>query len=137
VKRLLVLVPLLAVGCATPETPARMGPSFVEVFSGLYVQQQELLGREALDRAGLHSLASCRRTGSDADGPGEDWVCSVQYVDLGTASAQTFEVQVKPDGCWKADGAPAVQPAQLVNPISLVARTNPLAEFDGCLNTSW
>ena len=135
-KRLLVLVPLLA-ACATPASPQRVGPSFVEVFSGLYVQQQQLLGRDALDRADLHTLASCRRTGSDADGPGEDWVCSVQYVDLGTSSAQTFEVQVKPDGCWKADGAPAVQPAQLVNPISLVATTNPLAEFDGCLDTSW
>jgi hypothetical protein len=136
VKRLLLVVPLLA-GCATPATPARIGPSFVEVFSGLYVQQQQLLGREPLDRLGLHASASCRRTGSDAEGPGEDWVCSVQYVDLGTTTVQVFEVQVKPDGCWKADGAPAVQPAQLVEPVRQLTRTNPLAEFDGCLDTSW
>jgi hypothetical protein len=137
-RRLLLVVPLLvATACATPDTPTRVGPSFVEVFSGLYVQQQELLGRDALDRASMQTLASCQRTGSDADGPGEDWICSVQYLDLGTATAQTFELQVKPDGCWKADGAPATQPVQLVNPVTMVARTNPLAEFDGCLDTSW
>ena len=135
-KRLLLVVPLL-VACATPATPGRLGPSIGEVFSGLYVQQQQLLGRDALDRAGLRTLASCRRTGSDADGPGEDWACTVQFVDLSTVTAQVFEVQVKPDGCWKADGAPAVQPAQLVNPITLLATANPLAEFDGCLDTSW
>lgn len=135
-RRLLVVVPLLA-ACATVETPARVAPSFGEVFTGRYAQQQALLGRAALDPDGLHVSAACRRTGNDSDGPGEDWVCSVQYVDLGTTTAQTFEVQVKPDGCWKADGAPAVQPAQLVDPLTQQARTNPLAEFDGCLDTSW
>jgi hypothetical protein len=123
--------------CSTPATPQRVGASFVEAFSGLYVQQQQLLGRDAPDRASLHTLASCARTGTDVDGPGEDWTCSVQYVDLGTASAQSFELQVKADGCWKADGAPAVQPAQLIDPVTGLAKTNPLAEFDGCLDTSW
>lgn len=126
---------LLAVGCATPLTPARLAPSFREVFTGLYAQQQALLGRGALGR--IDPLAACRRTGTDQDGPGEDWVCSVQYVDLGTASAQVFDVQVKPDGCWRATGPPATQPAQLVDPLTNRPLTNPLAEFDGCLDTGW
>ena len=137
-KRLLLAVPLLAVtSCATPLTAQRVAPSFAEVFTGLYVEQQLLLGRDRIARADLHALAACQRTGSDRDGPGEDWVCGVQYVDLTTASSQTFEVQVKPDGCWKAEGAPAVQPATLVDPITQTPRTNPLSEFDGCLDTSW
>lgn len=137
-RRALLLVPaLLLSGCSSPLTPARVSPSFREVFTGLYVQQQRLLGRDAVDGRALHVLVSCQRTGSDANGPGEDWLCGVQYVDQGTSSAQAFELQVKADGCWKADGQPATQPATLVDPVSQRAERNPLAEFDGCLDTSW
>ncbi|MFN2539882.1 MAG: hypothetical protein ABR549_17255 [Mycobacteriales bacterium] len=137
-RRLLLVVPLLASsGCATPLTPQRVAPSLAEVFAGLYPAQQRLLGRDTVDGASLQALASCQRTGSDDDGPGEDWQCNVQYVDQGTASVQTFELQVKPDGCWKAQGTPGVQPATLVQPATQVMLANPLAEFDGCLDTSW
>ena len=137
-KRALLAVPLvLLAGCSTPLTPARVSPSFTTSFTGLYVEQQRLLGRDAVDPAALHVLASCQRTGADADGPGEDWLCGVQYVDLGTSSAQSFDLQVKADGCWKAEGQPATQPATLVDPVTQQTRTNPLAEFDGCLDTSW
>lgn len=137
-KRALVAVPvLLLAACSTPLTPARVSPSFRQAFTGLYVEQQRLLGRDAVDAASLHVLASCQRTGGSADGPGEDWLCGVQYVDLGTSTAQSFELQVKADGCWKAAGQPATQPATLVDPVSQQPRTNPLAEFDGCLDTSW
>ena len=135
VTRALLLVGLCA-ACSTPLTPTRVGPSFVEVFTGLYVQQQAALGR-VVDGAALGALATCQRTGTDKDGPGEDWLCGVQYVDAGTATSQTFEVQVKADGCWKADGPPATQPPFLVDPVTQATRTNPLAEFDGCLDTSW
>jgi hypothetical protein len=57
----------------------------------------------------------------------------VQYLDGATATAQLFEVQLKPDGCWKADGPPATQPAELAG----TGAANPLAEFDGCLDTAW
>ena len=134
-KRLLLLAPLLLAGCGTALTPTKVAPSFREVFVGLYAQQQELLGREAV--GSLDPLATCRRTGTVTEGPGEDWVCSVQYVDLGTSSAQVFEVQVKPDGCWKATGPPSTQPVQLVDPITSRLLANPLAEFDGCLDTGW
>ena len=133
---LLVVLPLLA-ACSTALTPPRLSSDVQRVFSGLYVSQQELLGRTAVTGQDLHALASCNRTGSAQDGPGEDWLCSVQYLDLGTAAAQAFEVQLKADGCWTATGAAATQPAQLVDPLTSQRVTNPLAEFDGCLDTSW
>ncbi len=70
-------------------------------------------------------------------GPGEDWACTVDYVDAGQSSTQSFELQVKTDGCWKADGPPANQPAQLIVAHTGEPRTNPLAEFDECLEPSW
>jgi len=128
---------LLLAGCSTPFTPARLAPSFAEAFSGLYATQQGELGRTASSPRGLRTLASCRRTGLAVDGPGEDWVCTVEYVEASTSLSQSFEVQLKPDGCWKADGPPANQPAQLVDALTGDPRTNPLAEFDGCLDTAW
>jgi hypothetical protein len=136
VKRLVALLLVGAAGCASPLTSSRLQPSFAEAFTGLYVQQQQLLGR-TLARADLAVLASCRRTGKDSDGPGEDWVCAVQFADGGTAVAQAFEVQLKPDGCWKATGAPAAQPSDVVDPVTGATSANPLAEFDGCFDTSW
>lgn len=127
----------LVTACGTPFTPARLAPSFAEVFGGLYASQQRELGRTPPRPQSLHPLATCRRTGTVVDGPGEDWVCIVEYVEAGTSLSQSFEVQLKPDGCWKADGPPANQPAQLVDARTGDPRTNPLAEFDGCLDTAW
>jgi hypothetical protein len=136
-KRLIALTVLLASGCGTALTPARLAPSFTQTFAGLYVRQQQQLGRTDVSRAALQPLGSCRRTGTGTDGPGEDWLCTVQYVDASTAAAQSFEVQLKPDGCWKADGPPATQPAELTDALTGQPLPNPLAEFDGCLDTSW
>lgn len=127
----------LVSGCSTALTPQALSPAVSRTFSGLYVGQQQLLGRTDVSAADLHALGSCRRSSTAAEGPGEDWLCTVQYVDAVTSSAQTFEVQLKADGCWKADGPPATQPAVLVDPGSGRQVTNPLSEFDGCLDTSW
>ncbi|MCW2708737.1 MAG: hypothetical protein JWM22_2579 [Frankiales bacterium] len=133
---MLLVLPLLA-ACSTPLTPARLSGDVQKAFGGRYVSQQGLLGRTDVRASALHTLASCTRTGSAQDGPGEDWLCSVQYLDTSTAAAQTFEVQLKADGCWTATGAPATQPAQLVDPLTQQHLANPLAAFDGCLDTSW
>lgn len=135
-KRLLTLA-LLAAGCATPLTSSRLSPSFTTTFAALYVSQQQLIGRTDVIRGQLRALGSCRRTGPSTTGPGEDWQCTVQSVDTDTTTAQTFEVQLKPDGCWKADGPPTSQPAQLADAATGQLLTNPLAEFDGCLDASW
>jgi hypothetical protein len=44
---------------------------------------------------------------------------------------------MKPDGCWKAEGPPTAQPAMLADPVTGRLSVNQLAEFDGCLDTSW
>ena len=127
----------LCAGCGTAMTPATMGPAFGEVFAGLYATQQSRLGRTEVTPTSLQPRTTCARTGASIEGPGEDWLCKVQYVDQDTAYTQSFEVQVKPDGCWRAEGPPAAQPAELVDPVDGSRLTNPLAEFDGCLDTSW
>ena len=133
----LALLGLVLVGCSSQLTPAALAPSFATTFSGLYADQQSSLGRTDVTAAGLGAQAVCRRTGTAATGPGEDWTCSVTYRDGVTSGTQVFEVQVKADGCWKADGPPSVQPAQLADAQTGLPLTNPLAEFDGCFDTSW
>jgi hypothetical protein len=135
-------VPVVAVGlmttaCGTAATPTAVSASFTDVFGGLYVGQQKHLGRTEITRASLHASSRCHRTGTTSQGPGEDWLCLVQYDDAGTPAVQSFEVQVKPDGCWKADGPPASQPAQLVDAATGRLSVNQLSQFDGCLDTSW
>lgn len=134
-KRLLAGA-LLVAGCSSTLTPDRLGPSVAEAFGGLYQAQQAQLGRTDVVRRDLRPLASCRRTGTSSDGPGEDWNCVVQYVDSDTAAVQSFEVRLKPDGCWTADGPPGTQPATLTDTQTGVMRTNPLAAYDGCLDPS-
>lgn len=137
-RRVLLLAALLcslfAAGCATPLTAGRVEASFARAFSGLYTLQQAQDGRAV---PGLQVRAGCRRTGPDATGPGEDWACVVQYVDAGTALSQAFELLVKPDGCWRAEAPPVSQPALRAHPVTGAPRPNPLAEFDGCFDTSW
>jgi hypothetical protein len=128
---------LLTTACSTPATSTALSSSFAEVFAGLYVAQQAHLGRTDVTAGTLHPRSLCRRTGPASQGPGEDWVCAVQYVDADSTVTQSFDMQVKPDGCWRADGAAASQPAVLADPVSGQTSVNQLAEFDGCLNTSW
>jgi hypothetical protein len=136
VKRALALV-ALAAACSSPVTHQALEPDLARTFSGLYALQQNADGRAGVRAGDLAATATCRRTGPEATGPGEDWTCTVTYTDSGSTFAQTFEVQVKPDECWRAEAPPTAQPALRVDPLTGATRTNPLAEFDGCLDTSW
>ena len=133
-KRFLVLLPVLA-ACSTSLQPQAVSQDLARTFSGLYTLQQTGDGRTDVRVEGVS--ADFARTGPDRQGPGEDWACTVQYTDAGTSFTQTFELQVKADGCWRAEAPPTAQPAVRVDPVTGVSRTNPLAEFDGCLDTSW
>ena len=138
-RRLLAATAVAALcgGCGTAMTRDRVSGSFGEVFAGLYVTQQSRLGRTDVTLGGLRPAAACARKGVAKDGPGEDWLCRVRYTDQDTAYTQAFELQMKPDGCWRAEGPPTAQPPELVDPVDGSRSTNPLAEFDGCLDTSW
>lgn len=134
---LLVCAAVLTVtGCGGALQPAPLAASFAEVFTGVYATQQATTGRTDVLRDGQRPAGDCHRTGAVADGPGDDWTCTVRYVDLGTPGTQAYEVQLRPDGCWTATGAPAMQPPELLDATG--QRTpNPLAVLDGCLDTSW
>jgi hypothetical protein len=132
-----VVAVVLATACGTAATPPRLALSLTDAFAGLYAAQQAQFGRSDVTRSSLHASAACRRAGPHHDGPGEDWHCSVRYVDADTDATQSFELQVKPDGCWKAEAPPTVQPARIADPLTGVTSVNQLAEFDGCLDTSW
>ena len=137
-RRLLGLgVLLAAAACASPLTAGRVEASFAPAFGSLYALQQTQDGRTDVDADRLEPRATCRRTGPDTSGPGDDWTCSVVYVDTETTFTQVFELQVKPDGCWRAEAPPVAQPALRTDPLTGGTRPNPLAGFDGCLDTSW
>lgn len=137
-RRLLAAGAVLALAaCGTPLTPGRVEASFAGAFGNLYALQQAQDGRAGLDATGLLPRATCHRSGAEPSGPGEDWTCTVVYVDAGTSFTQVFELQVKPDGCWRAEAPPVAQPALRTDPVTGATRPNPLAEFDGCLDTSW
>ena len=137
-KRLLAGGALLAVaGCGTPLTPGRVETSFAPTFAALYTLQQSQDGRTDVRAAALLPRATCHRTGVARSGPGDDWTCTVVYVDAQTSFTQVFELQVRPDGCWRAEAPPVAQPAVRTDPLTGVTRANPLAEFDGCLDTGW
>lgn len=131
------LVALMLAGCGSPLTQQAMGPSFAQVFAGRYAAQQATLGRTDVTAAKLKPQATCGRTGTSSAGPGEDWTCTVTYADGVTSGTQVFEVQVKADGCWKADGPATVQTPLVLDALTGDQVPNPLAEFDGCLDTGW
>lgn len=137
-KRLLAGAALVtAAACASPLTAGRVEASFAPTFGALYALQQSQDGRTDVDARGLGPRATCHRTGVDRNGPGDDWTCTVVYVDTQTTFTQAFELQVKPDGCWRAEAPPVAQPAVRTDPLTGVTRANPLSEFEGCLDTSW
>jgi hypothetical protein len=132
-----VSLALLTASCSTPATPGALSSDFSDVFAGRYLGQRALLGPAVLTRATLHAQSRCQRSGPAKEGPGEDWVCLVRYDDPDGPATQSFELQVKPDGCWTAEGSATAQPPVLANPETGAVSVNPLAEFDGCLDTSW
>ena len=136
-RRGLLLVVLALLGCSTPLTPSRLEASFARTFSGLYSLQQEREGRSGIDPHALTAVARCVRSGSTHSGPGEDWSCAVTYRDSATLFTQSFELQVKNDGCWRAEAPPTAQPERGTHRVTGATFVNPLAEFDGCVDTSW
>lgn len=121
-------------GCQSSITQARVEKAMVTSFSHLFVLQQRQRGL-SVDMANLHTIADCARQNRASSGPGDDWVCNIQWR---TANATTggaaYSLSVKPDGCFTADGD---GPADL-NADATIADVNgdivvnPLWAFDSC-----
>lgn len=132
---LLLLLPLLA-ACGPSLDGATLAQSVGPAWARLYVRAQQLDGRTEASVAGLAASADCRRgTGSGpATGPGDDWQCAVTFTPSGAPRQRVvYDVVLRPDGCWTADGPPSVVGGATVVDVEGRTRVNPLAGIDGCL----
>ena len=137
-RRLLLLAAGAALvgGCGgSPVTAARLDGAIGPAFTHLYAVQQRLIGNPVDPAA--YTTASCSRTGGGTTGAGDDWTCAVVvYRTTGTPVGATIEVKVRTNGCYVAD-----PPVAVVGQLQLTAADgrevdNPLAEFDGCFDTT-
>jgi ABC-2 type transport system permease protein len=130
---------VLAVGAAfdrTWITSHRLEASVGGAFENLVVEQQRLIGHDDRTRA-LRVFAFCKResvVSGPGTGPGDDWGCQV-YVDgprLRALSAN-YSLTVRPNGCYTAEGPPAIiGPLHIPTPGGGTT-LNPLYAFDGCM----
>lgn len=128
-------VTIAATGCAPHVTEARVEDAIGPAFASLYARQQQLLGKPLA--VAPQASASCRRNDSAvaSSGAGDDWVCRLLLQVGGPAAAYTYEVNVKADGCYSADGPPGLVGGRTLAVPGGAARVNPLFAFDGCFDT--
>ena len=132
-----VIVAALALAaCGGPDiTAARVDDALGPTFAHLYQHQQDLLGKPV--SATPQASASCHRSGqpATATGAGDDWTCVV-LLQVGQPVAQyTYELNVQADGCYTADGPPALVGSKTLTTPAGAKRVNPLFAFDGCFDT--
>ena len=131
----LALVALLCAGCGSSVTRPRVEQALATTFTNLYVQQQEQAGRTEVSVPGLGTTASCARR-SGGEGPGGDWACRLQFTAYDTPTSWVYELEVHPDGCFRADGPPDAGPEAFVDEITGARTPNALFQFDGCFDPS-
>ena len=126
------------VAAGQPEvTRDRLTRSLTSVYTNLYLQQAEILGRTTVTAASLAPVTTCDRGGptvKDA-GPGSDWICHILFTDPdGVRQDGKFELIAKSNGCYVPTG-----PSRINGPIMISDATgqrvlNPVFEFDACFN---
>jgi hypothetical protein len=135
----LAVAAVLAAGAAfdrTWITSHRLEGSVAATFRNLVVQQQDLIG-QAERTASLRVFPFCKREGTVSGpgaGAGDDWRCQL-YVDgprLRGLSAD-YSLTVRPNGCYTAEGPPAVIGPPRIHRAGGGAVVNPLYAFDGCM----
>jgi hypothetical protein len=142
VKRLVVVSAAAVAGalalaaCGGPDvTTSRVENAVGPTFAALYQHQQNLLGKRP--PATPQASARCHRSGQGeaATGAGDDWIC-VLLLQVGRPVAQyTYELNVQADGCYTADGPPALVGNKTLTTPAGTKRVNPLFAFDGCFDT--
>lgn len=136
-KRLLLAPLLLALtGCGPVFDAQTLAGELGPTFSNLYVRAQEQQGRTDVTVELLSTQTTCTRGGGDTldEGPGDDWACLVTFIDPSLGQKQVrYEVTLKPEGCFTADGPPPIVGDAKVADAQGVLRLNPVYAFDGCL----
>jgi hypothetical protein len=127
---------LALTGCGGPDvTQNRVEDAVGPAFANLYGHQQQLLGHPLTVRP--QASATCQRNnkGVANQGAGDDWVCQLLLQLSGPTSLYTYELNVKANGCYVADGPPALIGGRTLTTAGGRNVTNPLFAFDGCFDT--
>lgn len=134
------MVPVALVALLTGCGPSYQADDLAEgvgrSFAHLYARGEADAGRTEVVADELQVTTTCQRGGGDTldEGPGDDWRCLVGFRDPAFGAKQVlYEVVLKPEGCFTADGPPAVVGDVRRRDADGVARLNPVYAFDGCL----
>lgn len=122
--------------CGGPAiTQARVEDAIGPAFAHLYAHQQELLGHGSETAA--QASATCKRNDKSVtdQGAGDDWVCQLLLQVSGPSSVFTYQLKVKADGCYTADGPPGLVGGRTITTSGGLSVVNPLFAFDGCFRT--
>lgn len=125
--------------CGGPDiTEARVEDAVGPAFAHLYDRQQVLLGKgNSADHAQASAVCKRNDRSISSSGAGDDWACQLLLQVSGQPSAQyTYELNVNGNGCYVADGPPALVGGRTLTTPSGHTRVNPLFAFDGCFD-SW
>jgi ABC-2 type transport system permease protein len=121
-------------------TPARLQAELGPVFSRLAADQTLLLRHQVVSAHAIHDRVICYRRSGATRGAGDDWICAVSVTAQGSASAiptyspLDFDLSVKTNACYSADGDPTYVGAQTYPEPRGGRVTNPLFEFYACFN---
>jgi hypothetical protein len=129
-------VVLLLAGCSPDVTPVRVETAVGPAFANLYKLQQSQLGMPVVINP--RATAQCARTGRGVpdNGAGDDWICQLSLSVNGQfESVFTYELAVRADGCYVADGSPSVVGGAMLTTPNGSTKVNPLFEIDGCFDT--
>lgn len=127
-------------GCQSAITADRLEPAVRTSFARLFVLQQHQRGLQ-VDEVNLNPTAHCGRgtaTGATT-GPGDDWVCNLTWrTKAATTGGAVYSINVKPDGCFTADGDGPTDLNGTPTVVDFDGKTviNPLWAFDGCFALS-
>ncbi len=125
---------LIAAGSPDVTRP-RLERSLTDVYTNLYLQQAEILGRTTVTAASLAPQTTCDRGGPKVadSGTGTDWICHILFTDAdGKPQDGKFELAAKSNACYVATG-----PSKINGPIMITDTRgrdvlNPVFEFDAC-----
>jgi hypothetical protein len=136
----LAAVLLGTTGCGSSDiTTARLEAAVGPTYKNLYGLQQHMeFGASGLTPP-VSSAAHCTKGGKtvQAGGPGNDWACEVQWMaPNGQLALITYEVEVRPDGCYTAQGPSSLVGQSEIDGADSRTHTNPLYAFDGCFDTT-
>ena len=134
-RRALPLLALALAGCgSTGITSARVSGSVAPTFEHMYRWKQQLEGTSTA--APLNTRASCVKGDASVrdQGAGANWVCTITFLVDGPDTPVSFNwnLTVKPNGCWTAEGTPAQLGGQTIRTRDGKSAANPIYAVDGC-----